>query len=152
VGSIPATLVMLLTSKYDFNKNLQSPNRLNLNQSNNINLIDAFRNDSGVSQILRKKQPKFLAKVLLNSFTKTTKNPSRKEVFSNSRAKTLLSALKKSPSFRSPTYLPENYIIIQQIESQIKSRLSRIESSRRVLNTTLSTERSGDQTQELISF
>ena len=143
---------MLLTPKYNFNKNLQSSNRLNLNQSNNINLINPFRKDSGVGQIFRKKPSKFFSKVLLNSFNKTTKNPLRKEASTNSRAKTLLSTLTKTPSSRSKPYLPEKYTTIQQMESQIKNRLSRIESSRRVLNTTLNLEQSGEKTRELISF
>ena len=153
MGSIPATLVVLLTTKYNLNKNLQLSNRLNNNQINNINLTESYRTDSGVRQIFQKKQPKLLSKVVLNSFNKNTKTLSRKEMHLTNRAKLLLSTLGKKSSYKNTLSFSERYLTIQQVETQIKNRLSRIESSRRVLkNTPINSDRGSEQTHELISF
>jgi hypothetical protein len=143
---------MLLTSRYNVKKHLQPSNRLNLNQNTNINPTNLVRNDVGIRQVFRKKQYKIISKSLLNSSPRTFNNPSRKEMYEASNTPILLSALARKNVRKSTSFFVEKYLTIQQVESQIKNRLTRIESSRRVLNSSISVERSAEQTQELISF
>lgn len=143
---------MLLTPKYNVKKHLQSSNRLNLNQNTNTIPTDLVRNDVGIRQVFRKKQHKILSKSLLNSSPRTFNNPSRKEMYEASNTPILLSTLARKNVQKSTSFFVEKYLTVQQFESQIKNRLTRIESSRRVLNSSISVERNAEQTQELISF
>lgn len=143
---------MLLTPKYNVKKHLQSSNRLNLNQNTNTIPTDLVRNDVGIRQVFRKKQHKILSKSLLNSSPRTFNNPSRKEMYEASNTPILLSTLARKNVHKSTSFFVEKYLTVQQFESQIKNRLTRIESSRRVLNSSISVERNAEQTQELISF